>query len=124
MGDQIIGGQKAGGDIVGRDKAGGDIVHGDKVYGDMWKQVAQQGTDAAKLAEELGLLLGKLQMEAQSTEQRESLLNASKAQDAAKAGDGSKAIEYLKAAGKWFFDAATKVGLGVGLAFVKQKLGF
>ena len=124
QGDQIVGGQKAGGDIVGRDKAGGDIVHGDKVYGDMWKQVEQQGTDAPKLAEELGILLGKLQMEAQTTDQRESLLNASRAQDAAKAGDGSKALEYLKAAGKWFFDAAAKFGLGVALASLKQKLGF
>jgi hypothetical protein len=132
-GDQIIHGKKAGGDMangnivhgdVHSDNVGGDLVHGDKVYGNMWKAAKEKGIDESALAAELDALLDKLQQEAKTTEEREALLNASRAKDAARAGDGSKAVQYLKEAGKWFFDVATKIGIGIGLEYLKQKFGY
>jgi hypothetical protein len=41
----------------------------------------------------------------------------------AKEGNGPKALEYLKMAGKWALDKASKIGLSVAAAALKAALG-
>jgi len=42
---------------------------------------------------------------------------------AAKEGNGPKALEYLKAAGKWAMDTATKVGVSVASDALTKAIG-
>ena len=49
--------------------------------------------------------------------------NVAMAEKAAKEGDGPKALEYLKAAGKWALDTATKIGSSVASAAITKAIG-
>jgi hypothetical protein len=46
-----------------------------------------------------------------------------KAEQAAKTGNGAKALEYLKSAGKWAFDTAKKIGTSVAAEAIKKSMG-
>ena len=45
------------------------------------------------------------------------------AQTAAAEGNGAKALEHLRNAGRWALDVSTKVGIGVATAALKTALG-
>lgn len=45
------------------------------------------------------------------------------AEAAAKTGNGPKALEYLKKAGNWAFDVATKIGTDIAAAALKSSMG-
>jgi hypothetical protein len=51
------------------------------------------------------------------------LLLTAMAEKAATEGDGPKALQYLKAAGKWAQEAATKIGVEVAAAAIKSAMG-
>lgn len=85
--------------------------------------VMAQEVDLATLAEELGKLKGEMKIAADDTEQLESLVAISSAEDAARNGDGATTITKLKAAGSWALDTATKIGVSVAAEALKRALG-
>ena len=70
------------------------------VFQQVWNE-AGGSIDLPKLADDLTKLRAAMQQEASVTEQLEATVNVSRAAEAAKEGNGPKALEYLKAAGKW-----------------------
>ena len=78
------------------------------------------GTDLATLADELKTLLEVMRKDARETPDFQCLANISGAQEAASKGDSSITFDYLKAAGKWAFDVATKIGVGVAVNAIKH----
>jgi hypothetical protein len=117
IGDKI-GGDKVGGDKVGRDKitAGGNID-----FSNLWQENAAQ-IDLAALAQELTKLLPQLESSDDGTHDAE-IAAATAAQVAASAGDGPKALKWLKTAGKWVLDNADKIGAVVVSTALKVVLG-
>jgi hypothetical protein len=53
----------------------------------------------------------------------EAVAEVGKALKEAKAGDGSKVLGHLKAAGKWAFDMATQIGTRVAAEVIKKAMG-
>ena len=49
-------------------------------------------------------------------------LSVAQAQKAAEIGDGGGALKHLKSAGQWALDVATKVGVSVAAAALKESL--
>ena len=89
----------------------------------IWNQV--QGTvDLPQLARELAQLQISLRSQAQEPEHEIAIGAIAAAEVAAKQGNGAKTLEYLKKAGKWTFDIATKIGTDVAAGAIKSALGF
>jgi hypothetical protein len=63
-----------------------------------------------------------MRKEASDPEHDEALGAVASAEKAAKQGDGPKALEYLKAAGKWAMDVATKIGTALAVEAMKQSM--
>ncbi|MEP3479031.1 MAG: hypothetical protein ABJZ55_07285 [Fuerstiella sp.] len=78
--------------------------------------------DLPQLATELKALATSMAAEASNPEHQVAIGNVQAAAAAAERGDGPKTIEYLKAAGKWTFDTATKIGIGTAIATIKAVL--
>ncbi|MHB8856138.1 MAG: hypothetical protein ACYC6K_05905 [Bellilinea sp.] len=116
MGNKYINFGQAG--IVGPD---GRIENMQVVQ--IWNNLSDT-LDLSDLANELSELKEAMTHQAETPEHELSIGAISAAQKAAKNGDGPKAIEYLKSAGKWSFDVATKIGIGVVTALIKSELGF
>lgn len=91
-------------------------------FNQIWQEAAPQ-IDLGQLARELALLQAVLKKEAAEPEHYRALAEIGEAESAAKAGQGPKAIEHLKKAGKWVFGVAEKIGIGVATAYAKSKLG-
>lgn len=94
----------------------------DMTFQQVWS--ASQGQiDLPRLAAELSELRKAMKQEASSTDQDIALGEVAAAEVAASKGDGPKALQHLKAAGKWAFDVATKIGTGVAVVALKTVLG-
>jgi hypothetical protein len=116
VGDQYnISGQAA---AVGRNSHAHDMS-----FQQIWNNASNE-IDLTQLASELRALRPRLAEAAMSAEHQVAIGQIGAAAQAAEAGDGPKALEYLKAAGKWAFDAASQVGIGVAIAAAKSHLGF
>ncbi len=113
---------KAGGHVVATAGEGHTVTTGDLVFQQSWNEAAGS-INLEKLADELAQLRAAMQQEASVTEQLEATVNVSRAADAAKECNGPKALEYLKAAGKWALDTATKVGVGVAASALTKAIG-
>ena len=113
---------KAGGNVVAAAGEGNVQSTGDVVFQQVWNE-AGGSIDLPKLADDLMKLRKAMQQEATEPEHDEATANVSKAAKAAKEGNGPKALEYLKAAGKWALDTATKVGVGVAEAALTKAIG-
>jgi len=113
---------KAGGHVVATAGEGHTVTTGDLVFEQSWNEAAGS-INLAKLADELAQLRAAMQQEASVTEQLEATLNVSRAADAAKEDKGSKALEYLKAAGNWALDTATKLGIDVASDALTKAIG-
>ena len=88
----------------------------------VWNQM--QGTlELPVLASELGKLKIALHSEATEPDHHIAIGAVSAAESAAKAGDGPKALEYLKKCGTWVLDIASKVGVNVASSAIKGALG-
>ena len=113
---------EAGGNVVAAAGEGNILSTGDVVFQEVWNEVGGS-IDLPKLADDLMKLRKAMQQEATEPEHDEATANVSKAAKAAKEGNGPKALEYLKAAGKWALDTATKVGVGVAEAALTKAIG-
>ena len=119
-------GDKTMGDLYNAGQAGamGPGAHAhDMNFHQLWNS-ASGDVDLSQLASELRALSPNLSAAATEPEHKIAIGNVEAAADAADAGDGPKALEYLKAAGNWTFDTAAKIGIGVAIAAAKLHLGF
>ena len=116
MGDQNNVFGQAG--IVGRNARAHDMS-----FQQLWNKASNE-IDLPTLALELRGLRQSLTEAASNPEHQVAIGQVEAAAQAANSGDGPKALEYLKAAGKWTFDTASKVGIGVAIAAAKTHLGF
>lgn len=108
---------------VGQAGAVGPNAHAhDLTFQQIWHESAGS-IDTAQLARELTELRSVLSKEASEPEQYVALGEVAAAEQAAKAGDGPKALQHLKSAGSWVWDIGTKVGVGVAVAAAKATLG-
>ncbi|HKM54026.1 MAG TPA: hypothetical protein VJY33_11500, partial [Isosphaeraceae bacterium] len=113
---------KAGGNVLATAGEGNVLSTGDVVFQQVWNE-AGGSIDLPKLADDLTKLRAAMQQEASVTEQLEATVNVSRAAEAAKEGNGPKALEYLKAAGKWALDTATKLGIDVASDALTKAIG-
>ena len=79
--------------------------------------------DPSQLVTELSQLRAELMTEAESPEQFKALTEVAKAEEAARSGDGSKAVAHLKKAGKWALDVAETLALEAAKAAVRGQFG-
>lgn len=80
------------------------------------------GVDLAALADELGKLKFALKGAANDTGELECLVAVSSAEDAARSGDETTAMAKLKAAGKWAWETATRIGVSVAADAIKKAM--
>jgi hypothetical protein len=80
------------------------------------------GVDLGRLAEELRQLRPEISRIADTPAQDTALLNLAKAETAVADQDVSKAAEFLKKAGAWVLDVATKIGTSVAAAAISNAL--
>ena len=78
--------------------------------------------DLSKLGEELRQLRVQLSRVAQTPDEDLALMNVVKAETAAADKDLSKTVEYLKRAGTWALEVATKIGTSVAGAAISHSL--
>ncbi len=115
MGDKYI--------TSGQVGAVGPSAHAHELnFTQVWNQSSAE-IDIIALQEQLSRLREALRSEAQTPEQDVAVAAVANAELAAKNGDGPKAMEWLSKAGKWTFDVATKIGVGVAAAALKAALG-
>jgi hypothetical protein len=91
-------------------------------YQQLWNQ-AGSSIDLPALAEELGRLRATMRQEASEPEHDEALGAVASAEKAAKQGDGPRALEYLKAAGKWTLGIAERIGTELAVVAMKKMMG-
>ncbi|MBP3957726.1 hypothetical protein J8F10_20945 [Gemmata sp. G18] len=76
----------------------------------------------ADLAKELERLRGSMLAESKNAEQDASVAAIAEAESAAKKGDAKGVLSYLKSAGKWALDVATKIGTGVASKAIEKAM--
>ena len=76
-----------------------------------------------ELAKELSDLLSAMRSEASEPEHEISIGAIAAAEAAAKAGDGPKALVYLRKAGTWAADVATKIRVNIASLVLKGTVG-
>ena len=88
----------------------------------IWNQV--QGTlDLSQLARQLATLQIALRAEAKEPEHEMAIGAVAAAATAAQQGNGANTLEYLKKAGSWALDIATKIGTDIAAAALKSATG-
>ncbi len=87
----------------------------------LWGQL-QAATDLPILVRELDALRKAMKSDAISTEHDVAIGEVATAQGAASAGDGPKALQHLKSAGKWALDTATKIGVTVAAKVIEAAM--
>ena len=88
----------------------------------VWAQL-QGSASVEELAKELGALRTAMRSAASEPEHELSIGAVAAAQAAAEEGDGVRTLEYLKKAGNWALDVATKIGLNIASFALKGSLG-
>lgn len=78
--------------------------------------------DLPNLANELAKLRAAAKAEATLDEHDEAIGNLASAEKAAKSGDKSKTMQFLATTGKWTLEMATKVGVPLAVAALKESL--
>lgn len=89
----------------------------------MSQTVQAPAIDLQKLADELERLRQDLQGRAATAQERAALEHVAEAERQARAGDQSRTLEHLKAAGKWALGFAEKVGVSLAAAVIRSSLG-
>ncbi len=88
------------------------------------QQIVQpQPVDLKVLAEQLGQVIATAKMQATEPEHQMDIGAIEAAKAAAEKGDESKAIRFLKSAGKWTLDIATDMGAKVVAELLKAHMG-
>jgi len=78
--------------------------------------------DLAVLANELEQLRASMRQEAKTPADDRAVAAVGEAQEAATKKDGAGVVKHLKAAGAWALDAATKIGVALATAVLKETL--
>lgn len=122
---EIITGDKY--EVSGQVGAMGQNAHAhDMNWIQLWQQLAKE-IDMLKLADELKTLRSKMHQEGiasgTTAEQDLAIGEVANAQIAAEKGDGSRALEHLRAAGKWALSCAEKISVPVAVAAIKAAMG-
>ncbi|UYZ61200.1 hypothetical protein [Hymenobacter latericus] len=97
-----------------------------QVHNSTFNQVTSgvnDNVDVQQLAKELTALREALSRHATEPDQYIELGTVAAAEKAAAAGDSNQALQYLKNAGAWVWDTATKVGIGIAIQAAKTSLG-
>ncbi len=94
----------------------------DMDFNQLWNQSSSE-IDLPGLAEELLQLRQALKEEAKTLEHDTAVGEIAAAATAAEAGDGPKALEHLKNAGRWTLGVAEKIGTALATAALKTALG-
>jgi hypothetical protein len=107
---------------VGQAGAVGPNAHGhDITFNQVWTEL-QATIDLTRLAEELSSLRQEMRKVALEPEQDIAISEIARAEQSAKAGDGSKTVACLKSAGKWALDVATKIGTSLAAEAIKKSM--
>jgi len=101
---------------------GPGAIASDMTFQQIWNQV-QGSVDLPQLARELATLQAALCSEAKEPDHDMAIGAIAAASTAAKQGNGAKALEYLKKAGTWALDVATKIGTDIAAAALKSSMG-
>lgn len=91
------------------------------VFSQRWSQLESQ-VDLDELAAELATLRSELRKSASSVEEDQAVANIGSAENAAKQKDGPSALKFLKAAGQWTLDVATKIGTTVAAKAIENAI--
>jgi hypothetical protein len=91
-------------------------------FNQLWNQL-QPSIDLAELADELSRLRQEMKKQAVAPEEDIAVSDVAKAEQAAKAGDGSKVMQHLKSAGGWALNVGSKVGTDLAVKMIKASLG-
>jgi hypothetical protein len=109
--------------IKGQTGAVGPGAHAEHmIFNQLWNENKDK-IDLSALSKELAELRSTLKEEATEPEHDMSIGAIASAERSAKEGNGPKALEYLKNAGVWAFDKATKISVPVATAALKAALG-
>jgi hypothetical protein len=81
------------------------------------------GSSLADLANELESLRSAMLVDAKSAEQDAAVSAVADAEAAAKKGDSKGVLSFLKSAGQWGLDVATKIGTTVAGAAIQKSMG-
>jgi hypothetical protein len=104
----------------------GAVGPGAQAHDNTFNQIVnrlEQSIDLTQLASELAMLRQAMSAEAKDAEHFIAMGKVAEAEKAADAKDSSKVVEFLKSAGKWAFDTATKIGVSVAAEAIKQSMG-
>ncbi len=88
----------------------------------VWARL-QGPASVEELAKELSVLQTAMRSAASEPEHELSIGAVAAAEAAVKAGDGVRTLEYLKTAGNWALDVATKIGVNMASSALKGSLG-
>ena len=76
-----------------------------------------------ELAADLEKLRAAMFAESKTTDQDEAVAAVAQAEDAAKKGDAKSVFGFLRKAGRWAFDVATKIGTSVASKAIEKSIG-
>lgn len=107
---------------VGQGVAGRNVHAHDMTFQQIGSQI-EKSIDLPKLAEELSKLREAMKQQATEAEHDIAVSDVAKAEQAAKSKDPSKIAEYLKSAGSWTLDIASKIGVPVAIEAIKLAAG-
>jgi len=94
----------------------------DMTFNQVW--AAQAGSiDLERVAQDLAKLRAEMRKQATDPSHDKALGAVAAAEEAAADNNGAKVMENLRAAGKWAFDVATKIGTTVAADALKAALG-
>jgi hypothetical protein len=113
MGDQYI---------VGQAGAVGPGAHAQNMTFTQIGSQIERSIDLSQLADELSKLHQAMKEEATEADHDIAVGDVAKAEQAAKAKEAPKVAEYLKSAGKWALDVATKIGTPLAIEALKQAI--
>lgn len=85
--------------------------------------ISDSELDLKKLSKELAVLKKEMKKIATDPEHALAIGAVSAAEQSAKKNDSKKTIEFLKSAGSWALDVATKIGVDVAIAAIKSSMG-
>jgi hypothetical protein len=94
----------------------------DMTFEQVWTE-AKHDIDLEALARELTQLRSAMRQEATAPEHDVAIGEVAAAEAAATEGDGSKALQHLRNAGKWAWNVATQIGVSTASAALKISLG-
>jgi hypothetical protein len=109
--------------VSGQAGAVGPNAHAhDMTFNQIGNQL-EESIDLMALANELSTLRQAMMKESTEVEHSIAVGDVAKAEQAAKSKNATKVVEYLKSAGKWTLDIASKIGVPIAIEALKRAMG-